>query len=63
MPLSEIDRVVLDEAQFRRLVAGEVVTVTAGDRQQVEIQCVFSGIGWPQVLRAVCDVAPEPGRP
>jgi hypothetical protein len=56
--------VALDEAQFRRLVAGEVVSIKAGDQQQVEVQCILSDIGWPVILRAVRDgIAPEPGHP
>jgi hypothetical protein len=57
-------RIALDEAQFRRLVAGQVLTFKAGDQQQVEVQCILSAIGWPKILRAVLDgIAPEPGRP
>lgn len=57
-------RIALDEAQFRRLVAGQVVIFKAGDRQRIEVQCILSDIGWPQILRAVLDgIKPEPGRP
>jgi hypothetical protein len=53
-------RVVLDELQFRRLVGGQVVALTAAE-QRVEVQVILSDIGWRRILRAVLDgVAAEP---
>ena len=56
-------RIALDETQFRRLVAGQVVRFkTSNDK--IEVECILSDIGWPRIFRAVLNgIAPEPGRP
>ena len=57
-------RVVIDETQFRRLVAGQIVAFRAAADQRVEVEFILSDIGWPKILRAVLDgIAPEPGLP
>jgi hypothetical protein len=56
-------RIALDEAQFRRLVAGQVVTFKAGDQQRIEVQCILSDIGWSKILQAVVDGMGSKGPP
>jgi hypothetical protein len=57
-------RIALDEQQFRRLVAGQVVSVSAPAGSATQIQIILSDIGFAAMLRAVIDgIAPEPGRP
>ena len=53
-------RIALDESQFRRLVAGQVVSFKTSS--EVEVECILSDIGWPKMLRAVVD-GMTPGMP
>ena len=49
----------LDEPHFRKLVAGEHVTVLTGDGREVEI--ILADIGWGRIFAAV-EAAKEANR-
>lgn len=59
MPL--VPRIVIDESQFRDLVAGKPLTHQLS-RRRSSIEIVLSnGIGWVRLVRAVLDaIAPSP---
>jgi hypothetical protein len=52
-------QIALDQAQFRRLVAGEALTFKAGD-QRVELQLAFEGVAWRQTLHAALGIGGDP---
>jgi hypothetical protein len=60
MSKTRLVRIVLDETQFRALVAGQVLAANVDDRR---VEIILSDIGWPRMWRAVEDARRAQGAP
>ena len=55
-------RLVIDAVKLRRLVAGDILAYTVGEKR-LEIVLALSNVGWKQVFHAVVDALPPAAIP